>query len=66
MKGLSAPEYTLSDGLNVSKGVAFTRKFLQYDFLSPSLPVIGSVPKLTVPFPARNAITSAWMPRLNT
>jgi len=49
MKGLSAPEYTLRDVLNVSKGVAFTHKFMGYDLLNPSLPLIGSVPKLTVP-----------------
>jgi pimeloyl-ACP methyl ester carboxylesterase len=49
VKGLLAPEYTLRDAFNVSKGVAFTRKFLQYDLLNPSMPLIDNVPKLTIP-----------------
>lgn len=49
VKGLMAPEYTLRDALNVSKGVAFTHRVLRYDLLSPSLPLIASVPKLSVP-----------------
>lgn len=49
MKGLLAPEYTLRDALNVPRGVAFTHKYMISDLLNPSLPLIASVPKLTVP-----------------
>jgi pimeloyl-ACP methyl ester carboxylesterase len=49
VKGLLAPEYLFRDALNVSRGVAFTHKFLRHDLLSPSLPLITSVPRLTVP-----------------
>jgi pimeloyl-ACP methyl ester carboxylesterase len=49
MRGLLAPEYTLRDGLNVPKGVAFTHRYMVYDLLNPSLPLIDNVPKLAVP-----------------
>jgi len=47
LTGLAASEYTLSDGLNVRKGVAFTHKAYVYD--GPSLPLYQSVTSLSVP-----------------
>jgi len=63
VKGLLAPEYTLRDALNVRKGVTFTHKYMVYDLLSPSLPLIENVPKLSVPvyfFTGRNDYTTPF------
>jgi len=49
MKGLFAPEYTLRDALNVPKGVAFTHRYMVYDLLNPSSPLVDDIPRLTVP-----------------
>lgn len=49
IKGLLAPEYTLRDAFNVSKGVSFTHKFMLYDLLDLSSPLIDGVPRLTIP-----------------
>jgi len=47
LTGLAAPEYTLRDGLDVPKGVAFTHRSYVYD--GPSLPLYESVRSLGVP-----------------
>jgi len=49
IKGLLAPEYSLRDAFNVSKGVSFTHKYMSYDLVDPGSPLIGSIPRLTVP-----------------
>jgi pimeloyl-ACP methyl ester carboxylesterase len=45
--GLGAPEYTLTDALNVRKGVSFTHRHLRFDAISGEL--ADAVPRVEVP-----------------
>jgi len=51
LMGLSAPEYTFSDGMNVPKGVRFTHKNMRYDVIKggPNAPLMDAVPAVGVP-----------------